>query len=562
MRETLMLLVRAVKQDRLATFGIVVIVVLVLIAAFAPLLATHDPYVMTERVEGTALWVHGDRVEIEAGIAADTLYSVSADGPDSYFAAGAGGEVVRYDGTEWLPVETPATETLRAISTVEGRSITVGHNGTVLWLTGGEFEQVPAPTEVDLFGVSLTDTGAALAVGQNGTVLHLDPENGVEDWEPLQAPVQRDLFAVALLRADYGYIVGARGTLLRFDGEQLEEVDSPTFRDLHNIAIFDESAGYAVGERGTVLRYREGEWIEEQGALTRTLRAVAMVSADQVQVVGTHGDMMRRVDGTWEQVRTGYTRHFRDVTSDGETTVVVGTDPYINSLARPSQEHYFGTTHNGRDIYSQVIHGSRTALLVGFVAALMVTVIGTNVGLFAGYLRGRTDNVLMRIVDIMYALPLEPFAMVLVLLWRPGIHIIILAVGLLTWRTTARIIRSQVLSLADRPFVKAARVAGASPLRIIYKHIAPNVLPLAFLQLAVAMAFAITAEATLSFLGLGPPRLYSWGTILHQARLSGAWRTAWWWVIPPGVLIMLSVVSVFFVSRALEVIANPRLSRR
>ncbi len=558
MQETLHLLWRAIKQDRLATFGVLVVTILVLVALFAPVLATHDPYAMTERVEGTALWVRGEQVQIQEGIAADTLFSVSADGPDSYVAAGAGGHVMRYADGEWSPVATPTTETLRAISAAAARSIAVGHNGTVLWYIDGVFEQVPAPTEADLFGVSLTEDGTALAVGESGTVLHLDGD----EWRTLEVPVARDLHAVALLSSDYGYIVGARGTLLRFDGQQLAEVVSPTFRDLINIALFDRSAGYAVGERGTVLRYREGEWVEERGPLSRTLRSVAMSSAEEALVVGTHGDMMRRSGGTWQQVVTGYSRHFRGVTSDGDTAVAVGTDPYINSLAHPSPEHYFGTTHNGRDIYSQVIHGSRTALVVGFVAALMVTVIGTNVGLFSGYVRGRTDNVLMRIVDIMYALPLEPFAMVLVLLGRPGIHIIILAVGLLTWRTTARIIRSQVLSLADRPFVKAARIAGASPLRIIYKHIAPNVLPLAFLQLAVAMAFAITAEATLSFLGLGPPRLYSWGTILHQARLSGAWRTAWWWVIPPGVLIMLTVVSVFFISRALEVIANPRLSRR
>lgn len=96
-------------------------------------------------------------------------------------------------------------------------------------------------------------------------------------------------------------------------------------------------------------------------------------------------------------------------------------------------------------------------------------------------------------------------------------------------------------------------------MRILYVHIAPNILPLAFLQLAVAMGGAITAEATLSFLGLGPPRVYSWGTILHAARLSGAWRTAWWWIVPPGFLIMITVVSVFFIARVLEVLTNPRL---
>jgi len=162
----------------------------------------------------------------------------------------------------------------------------------------------------------------------------------------------------------------------------------------------------------------------------------------------------------------------------------------------------------------------------------------------------------------MYGIPFEPFALILVLLFQPSLTIVILAVSLLTWRTVARLIRSQVLSLRERPFVKAARVAGASDLRIMYLHIFPNVLPLVFLELAIIVGVSIIAEATLSFLGLGPPQAISWGGILHDARLSGAWRTAWWWNLPPGILIMTTVLSVFFISRSLEVVANPRLRAR
>jgi peptide/nickel transport system permease protein len=105
-------------------------------------------------------------------------------------------------------------------------------------------------------------------------------------------------------------------------------------------------------------------------------------------------------------------------------------------------------------------------------------------------------------------------------------------------------------------------VAGASDLRIMYLHIFPNVMPLVFLELAIIVGVSIIAEATLSFLGLGPPQSISWGGILHNARLSGAWRTAWWWNLPPGFFIMITVLSVFFISRSLEVIANPRLRAR
>lgn len=119
------------------------------------------------------------------------------------------------------------------------------------------------------------------------------------------------------------------------------------------------------------------------------------------------------------------------------------------------------------------MHGSQIALLVGFLGATLVVLIGTNVGLIAGYYRGRTETILMRTVDVMYGIPFEPFALILVLLFQPSLTIVILAVSLLTWRTVARLIRSQVLSLRERPFVKAARVAGASDLRIMYLHIFP-----------------------------------------------------------------------------------------
>ncbi|WP_408954999.1 ABC transporter permease [Natroniella sp. ANB-PHB2] len=237
-------------------------------------------------------------------------------------------------------------------------------------------------------------------------------------------------------------------------------------------------------------------------------------------------------------------------------------DGAIARLQPPSAQHWFGTTNLGRDVFSQVVMGSRVALLVGFLAAFLVTFIGTNVGLIAGYYGGAIDNFLMRIVDIMYALPFIPFVIILVALLDPSIWNIILAISLLTWRTVARIIRSQVLSVVNRPFIKAAKVAGASDLRIMYKYITPNIIPLALLEMAFMVSWAILAEASVSFIGFGDPDVISWGQILHTSFLTGAIRTAWWWVIPPGVAIVLVLVAIFFTARAFEEIVNPRLRRR
>ncbi|MFA5027967.1 MAG: ABC transporter permease, partial [Candidatus Methylomirabilota bacterium] len=235
------------------------------------------------------------------------------------------------------------------------------------------------------------------------------------------------------------------------------------------------------------------------------------------------------------------------------------------SMARmdpPSWRFPFGTDRMGRDILSQVIIGSRVAILVGILSAIMVVAIGTNVGLISGYYGGKIDDLLMRLADIAYGVPFLPFAVIMVALLGPGLFNIILAIVLITWRTTARVVRSQVLTLKQRTFIEAARVAGASNLRIIYLHIAPNVLPISFVYGAISMGWAILTEASVSFLGYGDPLLMSWGKILFNAYVAQAVTVAWWWVTAPGVAIVLLVLSGFFVSRAYEEIINPRLRSR
>jgi peptide/nickel transport system permease protein len=222
--------------------------------------------------------------------------------------------------------------------------------------------------------------------------------------------------------------------------------------------------------------------------------------------------------------------------------------------------YLLGTTAEGYGILSQLIYGARPALLVGLIAAVMTVGIGTMVGLTAGYYGGYVDDTLMRLVDFVYGLPLLPTAIVLVTLLGPGLDSIIIAFVLLQWRTSARVIRSLVLSLRERSFVKAAKVSGASNWRIISRHIAPNVLPMAFLYGAFAIAWAILTEAGVSFLGLGDPNSISWGVMLQSARVYSAMAEGtWWWFVPPGVCIALVVISGFLIGRGYEEIVNPEL---
>jgi len=233
----------------------------------------------------------------------------------------------------------------------------------------------------------------------------------------------------------------------------------------------------------------------------------------------------------------------------------------LMKLHPPSGDHWLGTTVLGRDVFSQLIWGTRPALVIGLSTAVGVILIGVNIGLIAGYYGGWIDNLLMRITDIFMGVPFLPFIIVVLSLTRKSIFTIILAMMIIMWRSTARVIRSQVLSLRERPFVDAARISGAGSLKIIYFEIAPNILPIALVNVAFALAWSIITEASIGFLGFGDPNVLSWGTIIYRAFASEMSYKAWWWVIPPGAAIMILVTSVYFIGRAYEEMINPRLKR-
>lgn len=227
----------------------------------------------------------------------------------------------------------------------------------------------------------------------------------------------------------------------------------------------------------------------------------------------------------------------------------------------PSFRYPAGTNRLGHDLFAQLVYGARMALIVGSIAALGGGIIGTLVGLTAGYFGRWVDQVLMRLTDIALAIPFLPFALLFLAFFGSGIRNIILVLALLFWRSTARVIRSQVLSLKERPYIHAARAAGAGNGRIMFVHILPNVLPLVFLYLALGVGGAVAAEAALSFLGFGDPLVPTWGLMMNMAFASGALRGAWWWIVFPGLALTLFVTATYLTTRAYEEVVNPRLRR-
>jgi len=229
-------------------------------------------------------------------------------------------------------------------------------------------------------------------------------------------------------------------------------------------------------------------------------------------------------------------------------------------LKPPSVEHWLGTDELGRDVFRETLLGSRISLLVRLLATAISIIVGSIVGLVAGYFPGLWGNLLMRITDFFLVLPVMPLIIILAAIFGQNFLITILVIGLSSWPATARIVRSQVISLRERQFIERIRSLGATDLRIIGVHILPNVLPLIFANTVLVIANSILSEATLAFLGLGDPVRVSWGTMLHFAFVSGAaGRGAWWYLIPPGFGIVVVVLGFVLTGHTLDGILNPRL---
>lgn len=247
--------------------------------------------------------------------------------------------------------------------------------------------------------------------------------------------------------------------------------------------------------------------------------------------------------------------------------VIVG--PYPSQFDRdfplqpPSDEHRLGTDRQGFDILTILVYGSRVSLLVGFLSAAVAMLLGTSVGLVAGFYGRHVDQLLSRATDFFLVIPWLPFVIVLSVILGPSLTTTVIAISVVSWPTTARIVRSQVLSLRERLFVERARAIGAGNRHILWRHILPNVMPLVFAQGVLTISTAIFTEAFLSFFGLGPRGTISWGTMIEDAYTSLAMlRGMWWYFGPPGISITLVVLGFSMLSFALEEILNPRLKRR
>ena len=229
-------------------------------------------------------------------------------------------------------------------------------------------------------------------------------------------------------------------------------------------------------------------------------------------------------------------------------------------LLPPSGSHWFGTDELGRDVFTRIVYGARISLKVGFVAVGIATLIGTAVGLVAGFYGGWLDSLLMRLVDIMLCFPTFFLILAVIAMLEPSIWYIMIIIGLTGWMGVARLVRAEVLTLREREFVLAARALGASDLRIIVRHILPNALSPVLVAATLGVAGAILTESALSFLGIGvQPPTPSWGNILTAGK--DYIEFAWWLSLFPGLAILVTVLAYNLLGEGLRDALDPRLNR-
>lgn len=243
--------------------------------------------------------------------------------------------------------------------------------------------------------------------------------------------------------------------------------------------------------------------------------------------------------------------------------VITPYDPAQTNILKteepPSSEHWLGTDKVGRDIYTRLIYGGRVSIMVGLISMIISVSIGTVMGLLAGYFGGLVDTIIARLIDIFRSIPFLIIAITIASIWGPGLYRLMVIIGVLSWTGVARLVRGKVFSLREREFIEAARASGGNDLWIMFKHLLPNSMAPIIVNATLRVAYSIISEAGLTFLGLGvQPPTASWGSMLKSAQSIHVLGTMPWYWIPPGVMVLITVMGINFVGDGLRDSLDPR----
>lgn len=228
----------------------------------------------------------------------------------------------------------------------------------------------------------------------------------------------------------------------------------------------------------------------------------------------------------------------------------------------PSAEHWLGTDRIGRDIFSRLLYAGRISLTVGLISMSISVIIGTTMGIIAGYYGGWVDVLISRLVDTFSSIPFLMLAITVTAVYGPSLNNIMIIIGVLSWPGVCRLVRGQILALREREYLQAAKALGSTDFRLMFKHLLPNALAPLIVSATLRVASAILSEAALSFLGLGlQPPFSSWGSMLQEANNIVILTDMPWFWIPPGIMIILAVLSINFIGDGLRDALDPKLKQ-
>jgi peptide/nickel transport system permease protein len=387
--------------------------------------------------------------------------------------------------------------------------------------------------------------------------------NGTMDWTAtLVARGMREPRPIGLWPTFRGFVVvtgtsESLGFIASVDPESGDIKGNRTWYNMTTSAIVGQP-DYIPSSRNYIFMTESQQIVilKETMQLDATFQAVGTGTDTTISYVGNIVNNVGSSQGNYYSMVT------RDAIVWVQSVSGTYTAPLPPGVGPSGNRYILGTDVFGGDIFTQLVYAARTELVVGLVAAIISAGLGTIVGLMAGFYGRWVDVLLMRLTDIFLTLPILVVALLLAAVLGPSIGNIILIIAIFSWAGVARVIRAQTLSLKNRSFIDAARVSGASNRAIIFRHLAPNVLPLTFLYMVFTISGAIITEAILAFLGMGDPTAVTWGMMLQFLQISGNTLTAWWWLLPPGISITMLSLAFYLIGRAFDEVVNPRLRAR
>lgn len=395
---------------------------------------------------------------------------------------------------------------------------------------------------------------------KDGRVVAYDRENGSIAWaNPLIMPAIRD-YEITGLYESPSYVLVA-GTSQ--DRGFVAGLDPALGVVMYNYSLYSSFNGHINSDLQFVFGQRN--YLFSTDNAIYVMNELLRINATFSPPGGTARTPVSFVGNVFVASAIGG-NYFAIITADNRISVEslqgINVAPLPPGTYASGNRYILGTDYEGHDILTLLIYGTRAELMVGVTAAFFAVVIGTIVGLVSGYYSGLVDDILMRTTDVVLSLPGLVIILLFAAVFGPSLLNIIIIIAILSWAGIARVIRSVTMTLKQRSFVDAAIIAGASDSRLIFRHIAPNVIPYTFLYMTFTISGAIVTEAILAFLGFGDVNYVTWGMMLQYLQISGHTLTAPWWLLPPGLAITLLCMAFYLIGRAFDEVVNPRLRKR